>query len=42
MKDIKERVKYTIEFYVTKKNNVWIVDSLNDEVREKIHGIYSY
>lgn len=42
MEKITDRVKYTIEFNVKKKDDVWVLDSINDEIREKIHGLYSY
>lgn len=42
MKDMKERVKYTIEFVVRKKDDKWVLDDISDMDREKIHGIYTY
>lgn len=42
MKDIKERVKYTLLFGVRKKDDKWILDDISDMDREKIHGIYTY
>ncbi len=35
-----EKVKYTITFYLTKKDNEWVIDDLNKTTMEKIHGIY--
>jgi len=34
------RVKYTIDFRLTKKDNEWELDDLTDTEREKIHGVY--
>lgn len=34
------KVKYTIIFNLTKKDNNWVIDSLDEESMEKIHGIY--
>ncbi len=42
MKDIKERVRFTIEFVVRKKDDKWVLDDISDMDREKIHGIYTY
>lgn len=40
MKDVKERVKYTLELTVTKNGDEWKVDNLTDIERKKIHGLY--
>lgn len=37
-----DRVDYTIDFYVVKNDNKWIVSSLSNADLEKIHGIYNY
>lgn len=42
MKNADETVKYTITFYLTKINDEWSLDSLSEETKEKIHGIYVY
>ena len=42
MKENNERIKYTLDFTLTKKNDKWIMDDISDIDREKIHGIYSY
>ena len=42
MKDSKEKVKYTIVFNLTKVNDDWAIDELDDTTKEKIHGIYVY
>lgn len=42
MKDNRERVKYTLELTLTKKDKTWIMDNISNVDREKIHGIYSY
>ena len=38
----KDTVNYDIKFSLTKKDNVWILDDLSDDILEKIHGIYDY
>ena len=38
----KDRVTYTINFNLTKIDNEWTVDNLNNEDLEKIHGIYAH
>lgn len=41
MKDIDERVKYTISLTLTKKNKNWVMDEVSEENLQKIHGFYS-
>ena len=35
-----EKTKYTITFYLTKKDGEWIIDDLDKTTVKKIHGIY--
>ena len=42
MENSKETVKYTITFYLTKVDDDWALDTLSEETKEKIHGIYEY
>lgn len=42
MKNVKQKVDYTIEFNVTKENGKWVLNNPNKEALEKIHGIYDY
>jgi len=42
MESAKETVKYTIVFYLTKIDDEWALDDLNEATKEKIHGIYVY
>ncbi len=42
MKKISDRIEYTIDFKVNKKDNKWVLKSLTTEDLEKIHGIYNY
>ena len=42
MKNMVDKVEYTIEFYVVKTSDGWVVSSLSDTDLEKIHGIYNY
>lgn len=35
-----EKVKYTITFNLTKKDNEWVIDDLDQTSMKKIHGIY--
>ena len=37
-----ERVKYTINFTLSKIDEEWIVDDLTETERMKIHGLYAY
>ncbi len=42
LKSNKERVKYTIYFSLTKKNDKWQLDNLTETEEEKLLGIYEY
>lgn len=42
MEKAKDTVDYTIDFTLTKIKNKWVIDELNHETLEKIHGIYNY
>jgi len=42
MKNMNDRVKYTINFTLSKVDEEWIVDDLTDTERMKIHGLYAY
>lgn len=42
MKNMTDKVEYTIEFYVVKTTDGWVISSLSDSDLEKIHGIYDY
>ena len=35
-----DRVKYTIDFTLTKVDNKWVLDDLLETDRQKIHGLY--
>lgn len=38
--DVTDKTKYDITFYLSKKDDKWILDDLNDSDREKIHGLF--
>ena len=40
--EVKDLVDYTIDFTLTKIDNMWIVNDLTKEQLEKIHGVYAY
>jgi len=42
MKKITDTVDYTIDFKVVKVDNKWVVEQLDTDDLEKIHGIYNY
>ena len=42
LKETKDRVKYTMEIGVTKKDERWVVNDLTEEQEQKLHGIYQY
>lgn len=35
----KEKIKYTLELNVSKRNDKWTVDSLTNDDKDKIHGV---
>ena len=42
MKKTTKTIEYTINFKVIKKDGKWVLDKVNTETLEKIHGIYNY
>lgn len=42
LEGVKDRVKYTINFTLSKIDEEWIVDDLTETERMKIHGLYAY
>lgn len=41
MKNVKDKVKYTITFNLVKEDNKWKVQDISDLDRQKIHGLYN-
>ena len=37
-----DKVKYTIDFTLTKVDNVWTMDDISNSTIQKIHGLYAY
>lgn len=42
LKDAKDRITYTIDFTLTKVNDVWVLNDIDDITRQKIHGLYEH
>ena len=42
LENANDRVKYTINFTLSKMEDEWIVDDLTETERMKIHGLYAY
>lgn len=42
LKKVEYTVKYTIDFYLSKTANGWVLDDINDTDESKIHGTYIY
>lgn len=40
MKDTKDKIKYTINFTLTKVDDEWKLDNISDIDRQKLHGLY--
>lgn len=41
LKNVKDKVKYTLNLTLTKKDNKWILNDLTDTDISKIHGMYA-
>ena len=42
LKEVKDRVKYTIDFSLTRVDGKWQIDDIDDITRQKIHGLYEH
>ena len=42
LKGAKDKVTYTLEFSLHKNNNKWKLDQINNDIEDKILGIYNY
>lgn len=42
LKNTNERVKYTIDFVLTKKDDEWKLNDIDDITRQKLHGLYEH
>ena len=42
LENVTNRVKYTINFTLSKVDEEWVVDDLTETERMKIHGLYAY
>ena len=42
MRNMNDTVSYNIVFHVTKTDGKWYVEQPDEEVLEKIHGVYNY
>ena len=42
LKEASDRVTYTIDFTLTKVDDVWTLNEIDDITRQKIHGLYSH
>lgn len=40
MKEVKDKIKYTINFTLTKVDDEWKLDDISDVDRQKLHGLY--
>jgi len=40
MKDVKDKVTYTINFTLSKVDGNWRLDNISDVDRQKLHGLY--
>lgn len=38
----KDKVKYTLDLTLTKKDDKWVLDDIDEEIEDKIHGVYVY
>lgn len=42
LKDADDRIKYTVDFTLTKNDGNWKLDDIDDVTRQKIHGLYEH
>lgn len=42
MLDTDDRVDYTITINLVKRDDKWVVNNLDNETRQKLHGMYNY
>ena len=40
LKDVTDKAKYEITFYLTKEDKEWVVEDISDVDRQKIHGLF--
>lgn len=40
IKETKDKIKYTLNFTLTKKDKKWTMDDITEIMRQKIHGMY--
>ena len=41
MNDAKDRIKYTLNLTLSRKDKKWVMNNITDTDRQKIHGLYS-
>lgn len=41
MKEIKDRIKYTLNLTLTKEDKKWVLNDISEMDRQKIHGMYN-
>ena len=41
LQNVKDRVKYTLNLTLTKKDKTWILNDITETDRQKIHGLYN-
>ena len=42
LENAKDRVKYTIDFTLTKVDDKWKLNDIDDVTRQKLHGLYEH
>ena len=42
LKEAKDKVRYTLELKLTKVNDVWTLDTLSQDIYDKINGVYNF
>lgn len=41
LKDAKDRIKYTLNLTLSRKDKKWVMNNITDTDRQKIHGLYN-
>ncbi len=42
LNEVKDKVTYTLNLTLTKKEDIWVLDDITETERQKIHGLYNY
>ena len=41
MEAVKDKIKYTLNLTLTKKDKKWVLNDISESDRQKLHGLYN-